>query len=167
MGGFHIICNRLSIIGKLFGDAGVGDIAVEIGCITQGSIQNVLQGKQYNRGIRLHKRIYEELMRFIYRQFVGHLKTDFPEIFSEIKNVDILLEKFSDNMCNDTFKSSIEDSTIIKVMELFENYLNYLRNENGPLSSFWMTYIDMVELLLGLIRSNREGNSFTWLAFNE
>lgn len=55
MGGFHIICNLLSITGKLFGDAGLGDIAVENGCIAQGSIQNVLQGKQYNRGIHLHK----------------------------------------------------------------------------------------------------------------
>jgi hypothetical protein len=164
MGGFHIICNLLSIIGKLFGDAGLGDIAVEIGCIAQGSIQNVLQGKQYNRGIRLHKCIYEALMRLIYRQFVDHLKTDFPEIFSEMENVDLLIEQFCDNMCNDTFISSMEDSKIIKVMELFENYLNYLRNENGPLSSFWMTYIDMVELLIGLIRSNREGNWFLYMA---
>lgn len=39
----------LYIIGKLFGDAGLGHMAVEVGCIAQGSIQNVLQGKQYNR----------------------------------------------------------------------------------------------------------------------
>lgn len=52
-------------------------------------------------------------MRLIYRQIVDDLKTDFPEIFSEMENVHILLEKFCDNICNDTFKSSNKDSTII------------------------------------------------------
>lgn len=99
-------------------------------------------------------------MRIIYGKFFCHLKTDFPEVFSEMEHFDILVQQFCDNMCNDTFKSAIADSRIIKVMELFDNYLCYLRNENGPLSSFWMTYVDMVELLLGVIRSNREGN---WL----
>ena len=56
VGGFHTISNLLSIIGKLFGDAGLTELAlaVEIRAILQGSIRNVLQGKQYNRAIRLH-----------------------------------------------------------------------------------------------------------------
>ena len=38
MGSFHIICNLLSIIGKLFHDAGFRDSAVESGIIDEGSI---------------------------------------------------------------------------------------------------------------------------------
>ncbi|KAG1660989.1 putative ATP-dependent RNA helicase DDX46 [Nymphon striatum] len=63
MGNFHIICNMLSIIGKLFRDAGLRDLAVESGVIAEGSIDKVLDGKQYNRGVRLHKLTYEALMR--------------------------------------------------------------------------------------------------------
>ena len=38
-------------------------------------------------------------------------------------------------------------------------YLQYLLFENGPLSCFWMSYIDIVgDVLLGLIRASREGN---------
>ncbi|KAG1693954.1 A disintegrin and metalloproteinase with thrombospondin motifs adt-1 [Nymphon striatum] len=66
MGNFHIICNMLSIIGKLFRDAGLRDLAVESGVIAEGSIDKVLDGKQYNRGVRLHKLIYEALMRLVY-----------------------------------------------------------------------------------------------------
>ena len=60
---FHSICNLLSTIGKLFGDAGLRDLAVESGVIAEGSINKILDGKQYNRAVRLHKLTYEALMR--------------------------------------------------------------------------------------------------------
>ena len=163
MSGFHTICNLLSIIGKLFGGAGLSDLAVEIRAISQGSIRNVHLGKQYNLGIRLHKYIYEALMRIIWRQFLDHLKTDSSDVFfSKFQTVNELTQQFSDNMCNQTFRSAIEDPVMINVMEKFEEYLHFLKNDNGPLSAFWMTYIDLVELLLGFIRSHREGD---WLLF--
>ena len=34
----------------------------------------------------------------------------------------------------------------------------YLRNTNGPLAAFWMSYIGMIELVLHMIRASREGN---------
>ena len=38
-------------------------------------------------------------------------------------------------------------------------FLEHLRHNNGELSAFWMSYIDMVEdVLLGLLRASREGN---------
>ena len=37
--------------------------------IAEGSIQNVLTGKMYNRGVRVHKRIYEALTRLAWKQF--------------------------------------------------------------------------------------------------
>ena len=41
----------------------------------------------------------------------------------------------------------------------FEKYCEHLRNTNGPLSAFWMRYLDMVRgILLALLRSSREGN---------
>ena len=49
VGNFHSICSLLSTIGKLFGDAGLRDLAVESGVIAEGSINKVLDGKQYNR----------------------------------------------------------------------------------------------------------------------
>ena len=41
MGNFHIICNLLSIIGKMFRVAGLRDLAVESGVIAEGSIDKV------------------------------------------------------------------------------------------------------------------------------
>ncbi|KAG1659940.1 Choline O-acetyltransferase [Nymphon striatum] len=84
MGNFHIICNMLSIIGKLFRDAGLRDLAVESGVIGEGSIDKVLDGKQYNRGVRLHKITYEALMRLVWKGFLEWLEnnhsTDLPHL---------------------------------------------------------------------------------------
>ena len=75
MGSFHIICNLLSLIGKLFHDAGLRDLAVESGVIAEGSADKVIDGKQYNRGVRLHKLTYKALMRLARAQFLEWLET--------------------------------------------------------------------------------------------
>lgn len=40
------------------------------------------------------------------------------------------------------------------ILDLFMDYLNVLRNERGQPTAFWMTYIKMVETLLGLLRAD-------------
>ena len=45
IGYFHTICNLLSIIRKLFGDAGLNDLAVESGTVARGSIHKVCEGR--------------------------------------------------------------------------------------------------------------------------
>ena len=57
----HTICNLLAVIGKRFGDAGLRDVAIEFDIIAEGSVGSVVDGKQYNRVVRLHKIIYEAL----------------------------------------------------------------------------------------------------------
>ena len=42
IGPFHTICNALSILGKIFGDAGLKYICIEAGLVAEGSITNVV-----------------------------------------------------------------------------------------------------------------------------
>ena len=58
MGEFHTICYLLSTIGKRFQDAGLHDLCVESGVIAGGSITGVMEGRKYNRAVRLHKIVY-------------------------------------------------------------------------------------------------------------
>ena len=53
IGVFHTICNFLGITGKRFLDAGLRDLAVESQFIAEGSVDQVLNGQQHNRGVRL------------------------------------------------------------------------------------------------------------------
>ena len=44
------------------------------------------------------------------------------------------------------------------IIDLFLTYLNVLRHEKGHLVAFWMAYVEMVGILLGLLRADREGD---------
>ena len=59
MGTFHTICNMLSMLCKCFGDAGLKDVLTESQIVAEGSINCVIEGKQYNRAIKVHKCVYE------------------------------------------------------------------------------------------------------------
>ncbi len=48
------------IIGKRFRDAGLKDICIESGIVAEGSVNGVLDGKHYNRAVRVHKCIPDE-----------------------------------------------------------------------------------------------------------
>jgi hypothetical protein len=63
MGVFHTICNLLATIDKRFQDARLRDLCVESGVIAEGSIAGVMEGHKYNRAVRLHKLVYEALLR--------------------------------------------------------------------------------------------------------
>lgn len=68
----------MSIIGKVFGDAGLRDIAVESGVIAEGFIMKVMEGRHYNRSVRFHKIMYEALMRIAWKSFPEWVKTSSP-----------------------------------------------------------------------------------------
>ncbi|MES9881053.1 MAG: hypothetical protein ABW185_09250 [Sedimenticola sp.] len=45
------------------------------------------------------------------------------------------------------------------ILSLLDEYQCQLRNNNnGPLACFWMSYVDLVEIMLTLLRASREGN---------
>ncbi|KAK5924833.1 hypothetical protein CgunFtcFv8_017411 [Champsocephalus gunnari] len=62
------------------------------------------------------------------------------------------------------FNEVLNNKSCTRILNLFDAYLSYLRQENGSLSAFWMTYVDMVEVMLGLIRASREGDWMLHLA---
>lgn len=46
----------------------------------------------------------------------------------------------------------------VNFVKLFYQYIGFLHHKNSKLSEFWLSYLDMVEILLGLLRASREGN---------
>ena len=38
----------------------------------------------------------------------------------------------------------------VAFVTLFDKYMEFLQYNNGKLSEFWLSYLDMVEILLGL-----------------
>ena len=155
MGAFHTVCTPLSIIGKRFQDAGLRDICIESGVIAGGSVSGVLDGRRYNRGVIFHKLMYEALQGLAWKGFQSWIEK-FPD-----KNLSVffngLLALYND-LCQREFDAVTKSQAYSEFIVLYDKYLDYLRNSNGKLCSFWMSYLDIVETLLNLLRASREGN---------
>ena len=152
---FHAICTFLAVIGKRFQDAGLRDLCVESGVIADGSAAGVLEGRSYNRAIRLHKIMLEALNRLAWNGFQRwieeHHKDKTPRVHELMKG----LKQLNDSTCELEFKNVMRSPLFQEVSQLFLSYSHHLCHSNGKLSKFWMSYVDMIELLLGLIRATR------------
>ena len=158
LGTFHTICNLLSIIGKRFQDVGLRDLCIESGIIAEGSVSSVLDGKMYNRGVRVHKYVYEALLRLVWQQFSPWVASNHPDKQSKLRGVEDRVKEMVDIFSQEQYDEILHSQAIAEVHELWSQFLQHLRSENGDLSTFWMSYIDVVDVLLGLIRASREGN---------
>ena len=79
LGGFHLLMTLLGIIGTRFGEA------VQSEVVAEGSIDKVLTGKNYNRAVRLHKIIYEAVMRLLVDTFEFSLTENSVNMLSDEK----------------------------------------------------------------------------------
>ncbi len=113
----------------------------------------------YNRAVRIHKYIYEALLRLDWKGFMPWLETHHP---NQIHSVSALLDQVSDareEMSQAKFDELLSSDVLADSLILWNQFLSYLRHDNENLSTFWMSYVDMVgDILLGLIRASREGN---------
>ena len=76
----------------------------------------------------------------------------------DLDNATAVIQKLTENICNEELEKVICDSSVAKIIQRFGEFLQHLRSSHGQLASFWMSFVDMVNTLLGLIRASREGN---------
>ena len=158
MGIVHTICNLLSVIGKRFQDGGLKTIIIEAGVVAGGSVVGVMEGHRYNRGVRAHKYMYEALLHLTWDEFMSWIQEYHPDQVASIEAGLEIVRDLHDDLCQAVFEETMQNDQLQHVLQKFTNFLDFLRNKNGPLSAFWMSYINMVSVLLGLIQSSREGN---------
>ena len=147
MGGFHLLMMLLGIIGTRFGDAGLRELAVQSEVVAEGSIDKVLSGKQYNRAVRLHKLTYEALMRLLLKEFESSVELSTPLDLEQLK-LDPNQEEFARVLHSDNFREWENQ---------FTAFVQGIQKSGTDLARFWLTYLDLCELLLNLIYATRTG----------
>ena len=118
-------------------------------------------GKYYKQAVRAHKYIYEALMRLAWTEFQLWVTEKGSERQKdEVNTFKKAIQDLAGDLRQEKFEELLLQNTAFQEAKLlWHEFLDHLRNSNGDLSSFWMTYIDMVEhILLALIRAAREGN---------
>ncbi|KAG1659234.1 Programmed cell death protein 4 [Nymphon striatum] len=76
----------------------------------------------------------------------------------QIEEMNEKIMELCEHLNQNTFTDILHDRLFETVAQQFGDFLNNLRQGNGTLAAFWMSYIDMVELMLKLLRASREGN---------
>ena len=138
----------LAILGKRFKDAGLSNIMIESGLVAEGSINVVMNGKHYDRSIRAHKLVFEALSRLLWMTFFDSLSDNqYHQYLEVIKNI-------YDLYISSQFEKEEFPSAFIEMTKHFDKFINE-NSVNNATFAFWISYLDMVGLLLKFVRATR------------
>ncbi len=125
----------------------------------EGSVQAVMDGRQYNRAVRVHKLVYEAILRLAWKEFLPWLEQSNPSDIPSFNEAMECIRNLSDDLTDTNMAAVADNKTVLPIRRRFEEFLDIQRSgANGEMAEFWMSYVDMVEILLGLLRASREGN---------
>ena len=156
MGTFH------TIIGRPFQDAGLRDTCTASKIIAEGSVHGVLEERMYKRAVIFHKIIYEAVLRLAWKGFITWLEAHNP---NQMHPVSALPDQISDargEMSQAKFDELLSSDGLAESLILWNQFLSYLRHDNGNLSTLCMSYGDMIgDIILRLVRTSG-GNVRSW-----
>ena len=151
LGIFHLLMMYTGILNKRFSVSGLKDALIQSSIIAEGSIDSALRGKCYNRDVRLYKTAYESLLCLVLLEVMTDLS---PEIENHLST---LFKSFEESP-QETIQSSLDNDALCNVYHSFLDIKIKWEETGSDLQKLWLTFINMVELLLNTILSVRSGD---------
>lgn len=161
LGGMHLTMSFVASIGKLYGDGGLLSILVDSDVYAPATAKLMLQGKQVSRGNRALKLALEALYRLYQESFWSWLqqqdhimfpKDDMYKLVREIQNA----FKAGDRDSAITLMERLESDYMTTLQALQQEFTNVGRTQSATFA-YWDTFMDGVNILLRLLRAEREG----------
>lgn len=84
LGGLHISMNFLKVVGQHTKDCGLADAWEEAGILGRSTIEHVMSGKAYNKGMRSHKLTFQALWRLLLPELLTFIQTNNAELADEL-----------------------------------------------------------------------------------
>ena len=117
-------------------------------------MNGVMDGKHYNRVVRFHKLMFEACMRLIWSGFIPWIQAHHePRRATLDKLSTSITDLGKDGLEPQSFDSILNGEDLANIDALLQQYMVILRTKNGGMSKFWITYIDLVTILLNMIRA--------------
>ena len=160
LGGMHLIMTFIGSIGKLYGDGGLLDILTSSNVYANGTAQMMLQGKHYAKGIRGVK-VAHEAMTHLYLSAAESYanKNDLPWIDEEFhilaQNLQSSMQANNHTRCAEIFK--LLESKISYLMQTLRQFQSFGKEQSGTFK-YWVSFLEAGDLLLKLIRADKEAN---------
>lgn len=97
-------------------------------------------------------------MRLAWSPFEIWLEECQQENISEVISFLDQVSCITENLCEQSFDTLLDNPILEELQKMWTDFIQHLRHRNGNMSSFWMSYMDMVEnVMLGILRASREG----------
>lgn len=93
--------------------------------------------------IIVHLRLY--MMRLVWAEFTQWIDDHLQQ--QQSATIEAVLEevnKMTDDLNQQVFDSLLQSPRYLELMQLLAEFLDHLRQNNGQLSGYWMSYIDTV-----------------------
>ena len=94
----------------------------------------------------------------LWKAFLPWLEKKYP---NEVHAIQALLAQVCElvqDLSHPKITKILEGQIFQEAKEIWDQFIDHIRHGNGELSFFWMSYVDMVDLFLGLLRASREGD---------
>ena len=155
MGSFHTILSFLGVIGKRFADGGLSDLLVDAGVVGPSACRAALSGKHYNRAIRMHKLAFEALWQCRWEVFERTL--EHAENGGDLQHIEDAICALRDSGIYDAASMATKSSAFAV---LKADYCRSSQQEASKpsMASYWLSYLEMISLLLQFIRATRTGD---------
>ena len=156
--GFYGKICYLSSLGKIWGSAGLKDMIVNSDVYTEVTVDMILQGKEFNRGIHAFILSYETLSQLRCEEFLEWIQ----------ENKHVISQSVWDQLITtrDLIKTSVKPTAALAELErlvveliysLFSVYRDTMSKSN-PTFHIWNMFLDAAQLFLNSMRADRIGN---------
>ena len=150
MGSFHPLCAYMAALSKVMKCSGFEEILVEPGICASNSIAQVINGKHYNRALRVHKIVLEALERILFHLFEQQQEDPLPE------ETMALLSRTADPS-EKNLSSALTDNGFKELLQRYKEFKTEVLDEKlGETAQFWMLYMEKVYLILRFLRAPRK-----------
>ena len=139
LGDFHYMEEIFTIIGNLVSGSGFEDIVFQAGVCSSGSLNCVLSGSHYNRGLTIHSVLSEALERLSFSMFVEQ-ETNVLSIIDTLMNA----QDISEEELN-----IVNNAEVQLLLSRYQQFKEEIRNnKHGKTAKFWTVYyLDVITYL--------------------
>ena len=157
LGIFHLRMMYLGIIGKRFKDAGLRDVLVQSQIVAEGSIERALTGKIYNRAVRCYKLMYEALMILLIDKFHSEMEGNEEKMCAQNEAL-LKINELRQSLNQEKFEEIRDSDELRKYKNMLMDFRIKIESNGGDLCKFWLSFLDMVNVLLFTLYATRSGN---------
>ena len=142
-GPFHIRCSKFAGIGYYLTGSGLDELLVTAEILGSGSLAGFLEGRHYNRDIRIHPLAYAVLTDLHMEQFIeADQNGSLPATVSES------LKDLGDEPSEEAVNTLLENkgSDLMEFISKYKAYCEKTRiGEHGLTPQYYMNYMDMIQ----------------------